>query len=209
MTTRATTWLKPPGPIARGLRIGLLGGSFNPPHEGHLHVSEMALRRLGLDYVWWLVSPQNPLKSARDTAPIEKRLALAAKIVHGHRVIVSNAEQVLGTRYTVDSVKALVQRFPEVQFVWLMGSDNLATFHRWKGWAEIVETLPVAVVMRPGSMLAPLQAKAMQRFWRARRKNMRGFLKTPAPSIVVIGGRRNPQSSTALRQRTLEWSRAL
>ena len=202
-------WLKPPGPVAPGLRIGLLGGSFNPPHEGHLHVSEMALRRLSLDYVWWLVSPQNPLKSTRNTAPVEKRLALAAKIVDGHRVIVSDAEQVLGTRFTVDSLTALVRRFPEVQFVWLMGSDNLASFHRWKDWERIVELVPVAVVMRPGSMLAPLQAKAMQRFWRARRKNMRGFRRAQAPSIVVIGGRRNPQSSTALRQRTLEWARAL
>jgi len=195
--------------VAPRLHIGLLGGSFNPPHEGHLHVSEMALRRLGLDYVWWLVSPQNPLKLPRDTAPLEKRLALAAKIVHGHRVIVSDAEQVLNTRFTVDSLTKLVRRFPCVSFVWLMGSDNLATFHHWKGWPHIVRLMPVAVVMRPGSMLAPLQAKAMQRFWRARRKNMRSFLKRTPPSIVVIGGRRNPQSSTALRQRTLEWSRAL
>jgi nicotinate-nucleotide adenylyltransferase len=192
-------WLKPPGPIAPGLRIGLLGGSFNPPHEGHIHISEAALKRLGLDYVWWLVSPQNPLKSARETAPLDKRIALATRLVHERRVIVTDVERVLGTRFTIDTLEALVRRFPEVRFVWLMGSDNLAGFHHWKDWPRIVELMPVAVVMRPGSMLAPLQAKAMQRFWRARSRTMRGFHGTAAPALVVVGGRRNEQSSTALR----------
>jgi nicotinate-nucleotide adenylyltransferase len=199
----ASHWLKPPGPVAPGLRIGLLGGSFNPPHEGHLHISEMALKRLGLDYVWWLVSPQNPLKSTRDTAPLDKRIALATRLVDERRVIVTDAERVLGTRYTVDTLEALVKRFPEVRFVWLMGSDNLASFHLWKDWPRIVELMPVAVVMRPGSMLAPLQAKAMQRFWSARRKHMRGFVGVHPPAVVVVGGRRNAQSSTALRAGTL------
>lgn len=196
-----THWLRPPGPVADGLRIGLLGGSFNPPHEGHLHISEMALKRLGLDYVWWLVSPQNPLKSDRDMVPVDRRIAQAARLVQERRVIVSDAERVLGTRYTVDTLKALVERFPTVHFVWLMGSDNLAGFHRWKDWPRIAELMPVAVVMRPGSMLAPLQAKAMQRFWRARRKKARGFADVVPPALVVLGGPRNAQSSTALRAR--------
>jgi len=200
MTRDNAHWLRPPGPVAPGLSIGLLGGSFNPPHEGHLHISEMGLKRLGLDYVWWLVSPQNPLKSARDTAPLDKRIALATKLVDERRVIVTDAERTLGTRYTVDTLEALVKRFPEVRFVWLMGSDNLASFHLWKEWPRIVSLMPVAVVMRPGSMLAPLQAKAMQRFWDARRKHMRGFVGVSPPAIVVVGGRRNAQSSTALRE---------
>lgn len=194
-----TRWLKPPGPVAAGLRIGLLGGSFNPPHEGHLHISETALKRLGLDYVWWLVSPQNPLKPTYETAPLDARIALAGRLVHGRRVVVSDAEQSLGTRYTVDTLKAIKRRFPDVHFVWLMGSDNLASFHRWKAWPAIAGLMPVAVVMRPGSMLAPLQAKAMQRFWRARRRKMRDFGRASPPAFVIVGGRRNPQSSTALR----------
>jgi len=195
----SANWLKPPGPAAPGLRIGLLGGSFNPPHEGHIHISELALKRLGLDYVWWLVSPQNPLKSARDTAPLDKRLSLAARLVHGRRLIVSDVERSLGTRFTVETLSALKRRFPELNFVWLMGSDNLAEFHRWKDWPRIVDLMPIAVVMRPGSMLAPLKAKMVQRFWRARRKSMRGFARAAAPAFVIVGGRRNAQSSTLLR----------
>jgi nicotinate-nucleotide adenylyltransferase len=208
--TRASAhWLKPPGPVAEGLRIGLLGGSFNPPHEGHLHASETALKRLGLDYVWWLVSPQNPLKPSRGMAPLDKRVADSARLVHERKVIVTDAERVLGTQFTVDTLAALRHRFPGVSFVWLMGSDNLLGFDRWKNWQHIVELMPVAIVMRPGSMLAPLQAKVMQRFWRARRKTMRNFPGTPPPALVVIGGRRNAQSSTALRKVTLVAPRAL
>jgi nicotinate-nucleotide adenylyltransferase len=195
--------------VAPGLRIGLLGGSFNPPHEGHLHASEMALKRLGLDYVWWLVSPQNPLKPARGMASLENRLTAAARLVHRRKVIVTDAERALGTQFTVDTLKELTRRFPGPSFVWLMGSDNLQGFDRWKGWPRIMELMPVAVVMRPGSMLAPLQAKAMQRFWRARRKSMRNFLGTPPPALVVIGGKRNAQSSTALRDGVLVGTRAL
>jgi|SRR5215469_8632004 len=200
-------WLRPPGPVAAGLRIGLLGGSFNPPHEGHLHVSELALKKLGLDYVWWLVSPQNPLKSSRGLPSLDKRIALAAKLVHERRVVVSDLERTIGTRFTIDTLQFLKRRFPAVSFVWLMGSDNLAGFHRWKDWARILELMPVVVVMRPGSLLAPLQAKAMQRFWRARRKRKRGL--GPAPALFILGGRLNAQSSTALRRGTLVGTRAL
>jgi nicotinate-nucleotide adenylyltransferase len=206
--TRAQ-WLKPPGPVAEGLRIGLLGGSFNPPHEGHLHASETALKQLGLDYVWWLVSPQNPLKPSRGMASLDKRVADAARLVHHRKVIVTDAERMLGTQFTVDTLAALQHRFPGVSFVWLMGSDNLLGFDRWKNWPQLVELMPVAVVMRPGSVLAPLQAKVMQRFWWARRKSPRGFLGIPPPALVVIGGPRNAQSSTALRKATLVGPRAL
>ena len=127
-------WLKPPGPVADGLRIGLLGGSFNPAHEGHLYVSEVALRRLGLDYVWWLVTPQNPLKGRVGLAPLEDRVRQARRIATRPRIVVMDIERALGTRYSIDTLKALQRRFPRLNFVWLMGSDNLAIFRRWKRW---------------------------------------------------------------------------
>lgn len=199
MRRAAGHWLRPPGPIAPGLRIGLLGGTFNPPHEGHLHISQLALKRLGLDYVWWLVTPQNPLKSTQDVPPLDKRLALAAPFVHNRKLVVTDAERILGTRYTIDTLSALQARFPGVRFVWLMGSDNLAVFHRWKDWSRIAMLMPIAVVMRPGSTLAPARAKALQRFRQARRKSLRGFGRVAPPAIVVVGGPRNPQSSSAIR----------
>ena len=186
-------WLRPPGPVAKGLRIGLLGGSFNPAHVGHFYVSEIALKRLPLDYVWWLVAPQNPLKSASDMASADMRLAGARALVGRRpRLIVSDLERTLGTRYTIDTLKALRRRFPEVEFVWLMGSDNLAQFHRWQRWTDIAALMPIAVIVRPGSVLAQLNAKAMQRF--ARRKNFRKL-----PAIVPVDGRRNEASATAIR----------
>ena len=188
-------WLRPPGPVAKGLRIGLLGGSFNPAHEGHLYVGEVARKRLGLDYVWWLVAPQNPLKPAAGMAPFKERLA-AARALAGRRprLIVSDLERVLGSRYTIDTLRALTIRFPEVCFIWLMGSDNLEQFHRWRRWEEIVALVPVVVVERSGSLLAPLRARAMERFARYRRP----ALGRP-PAIIVVDGRRNEASATAIR----------
>lgn len=178
-------WFHPPGPVADGLKIGLLGGSFNPAHAGHLYVAETALKRLGLDYVWFLVAPQNPLKPSRGMLPFEKRLASARALAGRHpRLKVTDLEQKIGSRYTIDTIRALNARFPRVAFVWLMGSDNLTQFHRWRHWEEIVERLPVAVVLRPGSTLAPLRAKAMQR--------CKG-------RIIVLDGRRNETSATAIR----------
>ncbi|MDE2133499.1 MAG: nicotinate-nucleotide adenylyltransferase [Alphaproteobacteria bacterium] len=189
------TWLRPPGPVAKGLRIGLLGGSFNPAHVGHLYVGEVAMKRLGLDYVWWLVAPQNPLKPIADTAPLEDRLAAARALVGRRpRLIVSDLECTIGARYTIDTLKALTRRFPEVRFVWLMGSDNLEQFHRWRRWIEIVALVPVAVVERPGSLLAPLRAKAMERFARRRAQALRR-----PPAIIVVDGRRNEASASAIR----------
>jgi nicotinate-nucleotide adenylyltransferase len=173
----------------------LLGGSFNPAHQGHLYVGEVALRRLGLDYVWWLVAPQNPLKPGSDLAPLADRLA-AARALAGRspRLIVTDIERMLGTCYTIDTLKALTRRFRGVRFVWLMGSDNLDQFHRWRRWAEIVRLVPIVVVERPGSVLAPLRAKAMQRFALSRAQTLR-----PPPAIIVVDGRRNEASATAIR----------
>jgi nicotinate-nucleotide adenylyltransferase len=188
-------WLRPPGPVAKGLRIGLLGGSFNPAHEGHLYVGEVARKRLELDYVWWLVAPQNPLKPVAGMAPFADRLA-AARALAGRRprLIVSDFERSLASRYTIDTLKALTVRFPEVRFVWLMGSDNLEQFHHWRHWEEIVGLVPVVVVERSGSLLAPLRAKAMERFSRYRTSSL-----DRPPAIVVVDGRRNDASATAIR----------
>ncbi len=123
-------WITPPGPVADGLTIGLLGGSFDPAHEGHLYVSQVALKALKLDYVWWLVSPGNPLKAA--PGAVEARLAGARLVARHPRIRVSGIESRLGTRYTIDTVTALQRRFPRVRFVWLMGTDNLAQFGRWR-----------------------------------------------------------------------------
>jgi nicotinate-nucleotide adenylyltransferase len=178
------TWLRPPGPVAPGLRIGLLGGSFNPAHAGHLYVAEVARKRLHLDYIWFLVAPQNPLKLSSETAPLEQRLAGVRALAGRHRrLVVTDLEQKLGTRYTIDTLKALNARFPRVRFVWLMGSDNLEQFHCWRRWTQIAALVPVAVVLRPGSVLAPLRAKAMKRFLH----------------IAIVDGRRNETSATAIR----------
>jgi nicotinate-nucleotide adenylyltransferase len=185
-------WIRPPGPVAPGLVIGLLGGSFNPAHDGHLYISLTAMRRLGLDYVWWLVSPGNPLKDGRVLVPFEKRLADGRAAARHPRLIVSDIERQMGARYTIDTVTALQRRFPFVRFVWLMGSDNLENFHLWRNWREIAQRLPLVVVQRPGSLLARANAAPVRRFGKARR------LKEP-PAILVLDGARNKQSATRLR----------
>lgn len=195
------SWLRTPARIAPGLAIGLLGGSFNPAHEGHLHVSEVALKRLGLDYVWWLVAPQNPLKPVRGMAPLEKRLALARTLAKHPRIAVMDIERTLATRFTADTLEALQRRFPAIHFVWLMGSDNLAGFHRWKRWQEIARRVPIAVVMRPGTTLAPLMAKAAQRFALRRSSNPKGFARVRPPALLVLDGPRSPASATLIRVR--------
>jgi nicotinate-nucleotide adenylyltransferase len=197
-------WLKPPGPVADGLKIGLLGGSFNPAHEGHLHVSELALKQLGLDYVWWLVAPQNPLKPTIGMAPLSDRLAFAADKYEEHpRIVVVDLERTIGTRYTIDTLRVLKRRFPQVHFVWLMGSDNLEMFRRWRRWPEIVKSVPIAVVMRPGWGLAPLHSKALQRFAHARVTNLKKLPLAHPPAIAILDGGRCPQSATAIRARNL------
>jgi nicotinate-nucleotide adenylyltransferase len=207
MHRRSTHWLKPPGPVAPGMKIGLLGGSFNPAHEGHLHVSEVALKRLGLDQVWWLVTPQNPLKPIAGMAPLGERLAATADKFEQHRRIqVIDVESALGTRYTIDTLTALKRRFRGVHFVWLMGSDNLASFAHWKRWTDIARSIPIVVVMRPGSTLAALSSKAAQHFAAARRDP--ASFNNPAlakpPCLMVLDGRRSSTSSTAIRARMHE-----
>jgi nicotinate-nucleotide adenylyltransferase len=190
---KAFPWIRPPGPIASGLKIGLLGGSFNPAHAGHIHISEVALKRLGLDYVWWLVAPQNPLKPTQGMAPLSRRLEFAEAEASGHpRIVVMDIEHALGTSYTIDTLMKLKRRFREVNFVWLMGSDNLEQFSRWRRWRDIAARIPIVVVRRPGSVLASLHAGLARRIGVSRRLG-------PAPSLVVLDGPRSSESSTALR----------
>lgn len=198
MKRPSSSWLSPPAPIVPGQRIGLLGGSFNPPHSGHLHVSEVALARLKLDFVWWLVSPQNPLKPVAGMAPLPDRLADARCMALHPRILVLDVERTLHTRYTIDTLKQLQRRFPQLHFVWLMGSDNLGAFHHWRRWPEIVERVPIAVITRGGSAISALHARPLLRYPRARRAGS-GFARARPPAIAILDGRRNAQSSTALR----------
>lgn len=180
------------------MRVGLFGGSFNPAHDGHAHVAETALIRLGLDRVVWLVSPQNPLKGAPE--PIEERMAGATRFAAGPSMVVSGAEDQLGDRYSIDTIRALKARYPGVRFVWVMGADNLAGFHRWKGWTEIFRELPVAVVARPGSTLKALTSPAARRF--AHVRVAPGTLTaSAAPAWSYLSAPLNFASSTALRER--------
>ena len=188
-----------------GMRVGLFGGSFNPAHEGHAHVAETALRRLDLDRVVWLVSPQNPLKDPAGTAPLAERMAsarlAAARAAAGPSMIVSDVESRIGTRRTIDPLRALTARHPGVRFVWLMGSDNLASFHRWRGWTDIMRLMPVAVIARPGSELDSRTAPAAARFAHARVPASRARLlpDLEAPAWTLLNAPLNHLSSTALR----------
>lgn len=147
-------------PVANaGQTIGLLGGSFDPAHEGHVHITRAALRRFGLDGVWWLVSPGNPLK-ANGPAPMDQRLAQAHQIMEHPRVQITDIETRLGTRYTAETIAGLQARYPGVRFVWLMGADNLAQFHRWQDWRWIMETVPVGVIARPGDRISARLSRA-------------------------------------------------
>ncbi|APX89120.1 nicotinic acid mononucleotide adenylyltransferase [Brevirhabdus pacifica] len=146
---------------ARGQVIGLLGGSFDPAHEGHAHITRMALRRFALDRVWWMVSPGNPLK-AKEPAALERRLAAARRVMDHPRVTVTDVEALLGTRHTAQTLRRLRRLYPGVTFVWLMGADNLAGLHRWQDWRWIMENVPVGVIARPGSRTAARASPAAQ-----------------------------------------------
>ena len=184
-----------------GMRVGLLGGSFNPAHAGHRHISLIALKRLQLDRVWWLVSSQNPLKPVEGMAPLADRLKSANATAAHPRILVSAIEQRLRTTYTRDTLAALQRRWPGVQFVWLMGADNLAQLPRWRDWNQIMRLMPMAVLDRPGSGIKALHGKAAQRYAAARQPLAYAtFLASqPAPAWIFIPCRLHPASSTAIR----------
>jgi len=184
------------------LRIGLLGGSFNPAHAGHLHVARQAMMHCGLDQLWLMVSPGNPLKPSAGMAPFAARLASARKIADGRRIIATSIEQRLGTQFTVDTLRELKKRFPRVEFIWLMGADNLKQLPRWGRWLDIMRAMPVLVLPRPGATRAALAGQAAKRFAK-HRLNARSGLCLPAappPAWVLLPVKENPLSATALRQ---------
>ncbi len=198
--------LRPGFDLGPGMRVGLLGGSFNPAHEGHAHIARTALTRLRLGRVIWLVSPQNPLKTARATASLAERMAGARRFAAGPRMIVSDLEARLGSRYTLDVVLRLKARYPAVRFVWLMGADNLASFHLWRGWQKIARSVPICVVARPGWGLAARLSPMARRFARARRPASEAprLAQMPPPAWIYLTAPHNSASSTAIRARRAE-----
>lgn len=188
-------------------RVGLLGGSFNPAHTGHRAISLAALRALRLDEVWWLVSPGNPLKPAAGMAPFAARLASARRMARHAPIFASDLETRLGTRYTADTVRAVVRRYPRHRFVWLMGADNLAQFDRWRDWRGIARTLPIAVVARPGYDAAAHAAPAMgwlRRFQRPARQAS-DWTTWSVPALVLLRFRPDPTSATLIRAADPAW----
>jgi nicotinate-nucleotide adenylyltransferase len=188
-------------PHAPGLRIGLFGGTFDPPHEAHLSASLLAMKKLRLDRVWWLVTPGNPLKDTRGLAPLAQRIAAARALTRHPRIEVTGLEAVIDTRYTYDTIKWLVTRCPQVRFVWIMGADNLRSFHRWQRWRGIARLVPMAVVDRLGPSLYALAGVAGQALARARipEAAARSLPERSPPAWVYLHGLKSPLSSTALR----------
>lgn len=189
-------------------RIGLLGGSFNPAHVGHRRISLAALDALGLDEVWWLVSPGNPLKEdSEDMASFEDRLASAKAMARRSRIRVSDFERKAGTRYTVDTVKRLRRRYRNAEFIWLMGADTVAEFHQWKHWRKLAESLPIAVIRRPGYDRQAHAARAMgwlRRFVRPS-SQARNWTDWSAPAILFLRLPPDPTSATGLRAHDPNW----
>lgn len=187
--------------LRRGGRIGLLGGSFNPAHLGHRHISLMALKMLNLQEIWWLVSPQNPLKSAADMAPLKDRLDHAVRVADHPRIKVTALESLLGSRFTADSLTALHRRFPVTRFVWLMGADNLAQIHRWAHWNRIFKRTAVAVLDRPAYSAHSLASPAAHRYRRQRymAATARQLVSAPTPAWTFLPIRLVPLSATQLR----------
>ena len=183
------------------MRIGLLGGSFNPAHSGHRHIAELARRRLRLDQVWLLVSPGNPLKPAAGMAPMAARLASARRIADGRHIVATGIERALGTRYTVATLAGLRRRFPRARFVWLMGADNLAQLPRWNDWLRIARGTAFAVLPRPGYNHAALAGQAARRLRRARRPARQAAVlaATAPPAWLFLPAAEHAASATAIR----------
>jgi len=188
------------------LRIGLLGGSFNPPHAGHRHISIAILKQLQLDQLWWLVSPKNPLKSATNLLPLAKRLALSKKLTRHPFIRVIDLEKYLPTNYTVDTVQFLQKHYPHYQFFWIMGADNLVSFHRWKHWKTLFYLLPLIVYDRNNDRYRALASKAAQCFKKFQKpyRQLQHFPSLPVWSFMT--GRLHTLSSTALRKSQLNHS---
>lgn len=188
--------------VPAGQRIGVMGGSFNPPHEGHARVAETALRRLNLDQLWWLVTPGNPLKAHGGLAPLSERMAACRALAKGPRMHVTAFERELGTPYTAATLAFLKRRYPAATFVWVMGADNLAGFHRWQDWRGIARAHAIAVVDRPGWRLRAMASRAAQAQWRHRLPEERARLMARPGSPArwtLLTTRLSEESSTRLR----------
>ena len=190
-----------------GMRVGLLGGSFNPPHQAHRAVSLFAIKRLRLDRVWWLVTPGNPLKDDKALHDLDERAQAARRVANDPRIDVSCLESVIGTRYTVDTVRYLRRRASTLRFVWIMGADNLAQFHRWQNWRDIAFEVPIAVIDRPPQSFRALASPASQALARYRLPESEAgrLADRPAPAWVFLTGMKLPMSSTGLRNRDGTW----
>jgi nicotinate-nucleotide adenylyltransferase len=188
-------------PHARGLRIGLFGGTFDPPHAAHRAACLLAMRRLDLDRIWWMVTPGNPLKDTRGLVSLEQRIAAARALANHPRIVVTGVEAQMRTRYTYDTVRTLIARCRGVHFVWIMGADNLRSFHRWQKWRAIANLVPIAVVDRVGPSLyatGGIAAQALSRF-RIREEAATSLPRRRPPAWVFLHGLKSPLSSTALR----------
>jgi nicotinate-nucleotide adenylyltransferase len=188
-------------------RTGLFGGSFNPAHRGHRRISLAAAEMLGLDELWWLVSPGNPLKEREGLAPLPARFAAARAQARRAAIRVTAIERELGSAYTVDTLLALVRRYPRRRFVWIMGEDNLASFHRWRDWRRIARTVPIAVITRPGYHGLARRARAMawlRRFVRPA-ASVRQWTEWSLPSLVLLRSPLDPTSATAIRAADPDW----
>lgn len=188
--------------VETGMCIGLFGGSFNPPHAGHVLLADIALKRLELDQIWWIVTPGNPLKDARELTPLKDRLAACEAITSDPRIKVTAFEAAHNVRYTADTLELVKSRNADVKFVWLMGADNLKNFHKWQRWQEIAQTFPIGVIDRPGSTLAFLTSKFAKTFDFARidEDDAQALARRAAPAWTFIHGPRSPLSSTAIRK---------
>jgi nicotinate-nucleotide adenylyltransferase len=196
-----------PPPFVPGLKVGLLGGSFNPPHDGHRAASLLALRRLNLHRIWWLVSPGNPLKDMGELAPLAMRVEAARRASQHPRIEVTALEAAIGSTYTFDTISYLKRRCPGVDFVWLMGADNFRAFDRWQRWRDIARLVPIAVIDRPGFTLTALHGRAAEALAPYRRDETDGALLATAapPAFLFLHGPRSFMSSTALREKRAPW----
>ncbi len=193
-----------------GMTIGLFGGSFNPAHEGHRHVADTARMRLGLDRIIWLVSPQNPLKNRRDTAPLAERIAQVKPFI-GPKDIISDFETQIHATYTLDTIRALKTRYPGVRFVWIMGGDSMAHFHRWRGWVQIMHMIPIVVVSRPGMLMNARFSPAAKRFAGFRQPERAAHILAHchAPAWCYLKGPLHSHSSSAIRAERLNQTPAI